>query len=82
MSFKLLASLVLSLGVFGCSAAPDQGQVVLTLGRNPLELRRWAVTDPQGLTTRIQLVDLRAGMPLDRDLFVWRDPKMFGWPKD
>ena len=64
------------------SAAPDQGQVVLTLGRNPLQLRRWAVTDPQGLTTRIQLVDLRAGMPLDRDLFVWRDPKMFGWPED
>ena len=26
--------------------------------------------------------DLQTGMPLDRELFVWRDPKMFGWPKD
>jgi outer membrane lipoprotein-sorting protein len=61
---------------------PDQGRVVLTFARRPIELRRWSVTDAQGLTTTIQLAELRTGMPLDRDLFIWRDPKMFGWPAD
>jgi outer membrane lipoprotein-sorting protein len=61
---------------------PDQGRVVLTFARRPIELRRWSVTDAQGLITTIQLAGLRTGMPLDRDLFIWRDPKMFGWPTD
>lgn len=62
--------------------APDQGRVVLTLGRQPIELKRWAVTDPQGLTTRIALANLRTGIPLESDLFVWRDPQLFGFPSD
>jgi outer membrane lipoprotein-sorting protein len=62
--------------------APDQGRVVLTLARRPIELRRWSVVDAQGLTTRIELTSLRTGVPLDRGLFVWRDPKMFGFPSD
>ncbi|MGD9507240.1 MAG: outer membrane lipoprotein carrier protein LolA [Geminicoccaceae bacterium] len=61
---------------------PDQGKVVLTLTRNPMVLKRWSVTDAQGLTTHIELSQVRTGMELDRSLFVWRDPKMFGWPKD
>jgi outer membrane lipoprotein-sorting protein len=61
---------------------PDQGRLVLTFAKRPIELRRWSVTDAQGLTTTIQLAGLRTGMPLDRDLFIWRDPKMFGWPTD
>jgi outer membrane lipoprotein-sorting protein len=61
---------------------PDQGRVVLTLAKRPLELRRWAVTDAQGLTTEITLREVRTGMPLDRSLFVWRDPQLFGWPED
>lgn len=61
---------------------PDQGKVVLTLTRDPMALRRWSVTDAQGLTTQIDLAQIRAGIDLDRSLFVWRDPKIFGWPKD
>jgi outer membrane lipoprotein-sorting protein len=61
---------------------PDQGRVVLTLARDPMRLTRWAVTDAQGLTTTIALEDLRTGMELDRSLFVWRDPNMFGWPEN
>ncbi|MFL5335708.1 MAG: LolA family protein [Geminicoccaceae bacterium] len=61
---------------------PDQGKVVLTLTREPMRLTRWAVTDAQGLTTTIAIENLRTGMELDRSLFVWRDPKLFGWPKD
>jgi outer membrane lipoprotein-sorting protein len=62
--------------------APDQGRVVLTFAKDPLRLDRWTVTDPQGLTTVVALDELRTGVPLDRSLFVWRDPKMFGWPED
>ena len=61
---------------------PDQGRVVLTLAREPMRLKSWAVTDAQGLTTVIELEQVRTGMELDRSLFVWRDPKIFGFPKD
>ena len=61
---------------------PDQGRVVLTLAREPMRLKSWAVTDAQGLTTVIELDEVRTGMELDRSLFVWRDPKIFGYPKD
>jgi outer membrane lipoprotein-sorting protein len=61
---------------------PDQGKVVLTLTKDPMRLTRWAVTDAQGLTTTIDIEQLRTGVDLDRRLFVWRDPKMFGWPED
>jgi outer membrane lipoprotein-sorting protein len=61
---------------------PDQGKVMLTLARDPMRLMRWSVTDAQGLTTQIELSQVRTGGDLDRSLFVWRDPKMFGWPED
>jgi outer membrane lipoprotein-sorting protein len=61
---------------------PDQGRVVLTLAADPMGLERWSVTDAQGLTTQIELSQVRTGVDLDRSLFVWRDPKIFGWPKD
>ena len=61
---------------------PDQGKVVLTLAREPMQLRRWSVTDAQGMTTQIDLAQIRTDIELDRSLFVWRDPKLFGWPKD
>ena len=61
---------------------PDQGKVVLTLLKEPMRLTRWSVTDAQGLVTTLEIADLRTGVELDRRLFVWRDPKMFGWPKD
>ena len=64
------------------TAAPDQGHVVLTLSQNPLALHRWAVTDPQGLVTHVLLEDIKTGLPIKRDLFIWNDPKLFGFPKD
>jgi outer membrane lipoprotein-sorting protein len=61
--------------------APDQGSVTLTFGEAPLELRRWSVTDAQGLTTTVLLQAIETGKPLDPGLFRWRDPKMFGPPR-
>ena len=63
------------------TAAPDQGHVALFLATKPMELRRWTVTDAQGLTTQILLEDLQTNLPLDPELFHWRDPKIFGPPK-
>lgn len=61
--------------------AADQGRLVLYLAESPMELRRWAVTDAQGLTTTVLLEKLRAGIQLDPALFRFFDPQVFGWPK-
>jgi outer membrane lipoprotein-sorting protein len=61
-------------------AEPDQGSVTLTFADAPLELRRWAVTDAQGLTTHIVLQNIVRGQRLASDLFFWRDPQLFGYP--
>lgn len=60
---------------------PDQGRVVLVFGEAPLELRRWAVTDPQGLTTTVLLEEPEYGVTLDPALFRFHDPNVFGWPE-
>ncbi len=60
---------------------PDQGSVVLVFAEEPLELRRWAVTDPQGLTTVLLVEEPEYGVPLDPALFRFQDPQIFGWPE-
>jgi len=62
--------------------APDQGSVTLTFSTQPMQLRRWSVVDPQGLTTRVILSDLKTGQPLDPELFRWHEPSIMGPPKD
>jgi outer membrane lipoprotein-sorting protein len=56
---------------------PAQGQITLVFGEDPLELRRWTVTDAQGLTTHVILEELETDVPLDRSLFVWRNPNLY-----
>lgn len=63
------------------AAEPDQGRVVLVFAQDPLELRRWAVTDPQGLTTTLLLEEPELGIALDPALFRFFDPNVFGWPE-
>jgi len=58
----------------------DQGSVTLVFAEQPMVLRRWSVTDAQGLETRILLDDVRTGGSLDPELFRWRDPTIFGLP--
>jgi outer membrane lipoprotein-sorting protein len=60
--------------------AADQGRVLLAFIERPIELRRWAVTDAQGLTTVVILEGVKLNAPIDGGVFVWRDPKVFGWP--
>jgi outer membrane lipoprotein-sorting protein len=60
---------------------PDQGRVVMVFAEQPIELRRWAVTDPQGLTTTLLIEEPEYGVPLDPALFRFHDPQIFGWPE-
>ncbi|HMR33433.1 MAG TPA: outer membrane lipoprotein carrier protein LolA [Geminicoccaceae bacterium] len=62
------------------SSDADLGSVTLTFALQPMELRRWSVTDAQGNITRILLHEIETGKPLDAGLFRWADPKTFGPP--
>jgi outer membrane lipoprotein-sorting protein len=62
------------------AGAPDQGSLTLHFATKPLELRSWTVVDAQGLATRVVLEEVKTNLPLDRDLFHWRDPTIFGLP--
>jgi outer membrane lipoprotein-sorting protein len=56
------------------SENPDQGAITLVFGDKPLVLRSWVVTDAQGLETAIALNGVVTNVPLDPDLFVFREP--------
>lgn len=53
---------------------PELGTVELAFAKQPLELRRWAVTDAQGLTTYILLERTEIGAKIDDKLFLLCDP--------
>jgi len=48
---------------------PLEGQLTLIFSDAPLELRKWAVTDAQGVKTTVSLLGPRFGMKLDGALF-------------
>ena len=54
--------------------APTEGQVVLTFGDKPLQLRRWTVIDGRNRAISITLTNLKTGGALKDDLFVFNDP--------
>lgn len=66
-------SAVISLRIID-TGEPDRGTLTLIFSERPLELRKWEVTDSQGLTTTIALDDLSINPDLDPELFVFRQP--------
>ena len=56
---------------------PYSGQVTLVFDRDPLALRKWTVVDAQGIETDVSLIAARVDIPLDPDLFRFRDPRIF-----
>jgi outer membrane lipoprotein-sorting protein len=56
---------------------PNQGSIQLSFAENPLELRRWTVVDGQGLPTRVVLERPETGLPLERELFRFRNPRFY-----
>jgi outer membrane lipoprotein-sorting protein len=55
---------------------PDAGSVTLTLSDRPVELKQWTIVDPQGKKATVVLSDVRIGVPVDKKLFVFRDPRI------
>ena len=59
--------------------APDSGAVTLIFSDEPLALKKWELTDAQGITTQVSLVNPVYGIDVDEDLFdtgdleVWTD---------
>jgi outer membrane lipoprotein-sorting protein len=60
------------------TADPRAGRLTLIFSDRPLQLVSWQVVDAQGLTTRVSLADIRSGVALDPQLFVFRDPAFPG----
>lgn len=56
---------------------PQEGNLALVLADRPLELKKWMVTDAQGVTTTVSLLDARTGIALDPKLFEFSDPTLF-----
>jgi outer membrane lipoprotein-sorting protein len=53
---------------------PTQGSITLAFAEQPFELRRWTVIDPQGYATNVILDRIETDVPLDGELFVYRNP--------
>jgi outer membrane lipoprotein-sorting protein len=64
------------------SDEPNQGSIRLTFAENPLELRRWTLTDAQGQATQVVLEQPETGLTLDRELFRFRNPKFYPDARD
>jgi outer membrane lipoprotein-sorting protein len=54
--------------------SPDAGSLTLGFREAPLSLLQWTVIDPQGAVTRVALREVRTGMELADDLFVFNNP--------
>ena len=59
------------------SENPMEGSLSLFFTDSPLTLRKWAVTDAQGIVTNVSLVKAKFGIPLDPTLFRFKNPKIF-----
>jgi outer membrane lipoprotein-sorting protein len=55
-------------------AEPDNGSLTMLFTNQPLALRQWTVVDQQRKATTVSISDVRIGVALDPELFVYRDP--------
>lgn len=63
------------------AADPEAGSLTLGFEKNPLKLKKWRVTDAQGMITEIELFDIKTGIELEKSLFVYIDPKRHEPPR-
>ncbi|MEZ5666389.1 MAG: outer membrane lipoprotein carrier protein LolA [Alphaproteobacteria bacterium] len=55
------------------SSNPDEGSVAFTFDADPLNLRQWVVTDPEGAQTLVALLSFETNVPLDANMFYFYD---------
>ena len=53
---------------------PAEGSLTLIFSDRPLALRKWIVTDAQGVKTTVSLLKTRFGLPLNPELFTFEAP--------
>jgi len=53
---------------------PLGGKLTLIFSDHPLEIRKWVVTDDQGITTTVSLLGASFNVPLDKQLFFYMPP--------
>ncbi len=51
------------------------GKIILIFKKDPLELIKWQIIDAQGIATTILLENMKYGQKLDKNLFVFKDPR-------
>lgn len=56
------------------TADSEAGSLTLTLATSPMQLRQWAVTDPNGQVTQVALFNQNFGVKLDDKLFEFTEP--------
>lgn len=56
-------------------AKPQEGSLTLEFSENPIEIKQMTITDATGQTTRVALENAAYGKPLDKQLFIFEDPK-------
>lgn len=54
---------------------PEAGRFVLTFSDTPLALRKWTVTDAQGISTSVNLVAPAFNVAIPRDVFIFDESK-------
>ncbi len=62
--------------------SPDAGAVTLVFSDGPLVLRKWELTDPQGIQTQVSLVNPVYGEEMDPKLFKYGDLEIHNRPKN
>jgi len=58
--------------------AATEGSILLIFDEQTAALRQWAVTDAQGITTLVTLLDPAFNVAVDSSLFVFKDPRNSG----
>jgi outer membrane lipoprotein-sorting protein len=53
---------------------PQEGSVTLVFGDRPLALKKWTITDAQGIITTVSLLRSRFDAPIDPNIFTFDDP--------
>lgn len=56
---------------------PLEGQIMLVFSDSPLELRKWIVTDGQGIKTTVSLLGAEFGVQVSSDLFEYEIPDAY-----
>jgi outer membrane lipoprotein-sorting protein len=54
---------------------PNGGSMMMIFSDKPLRLKKWTITDAQGILTNVSLISPRFGLPLNPKQFIFEEPK-------